>query len=129
MVELDMNYIDKLHRRTNMTHQQISDKSGVPIGTVSRVMSGQTKDPSFATVASIVTALGGSLDQMAGIEIMHETIHNSPADTVIAVSREAYQNSYRSLLEHMASKDKWIWIMFVYCCVLTLSAFVLEVIR
>ena len=51
----------------NLTIQEISEKSGVPSSTVSRIFSGQTDNPSFQNICDIVIAMGGSLDELAGI--------------------------------------------------------------
>lgn len=128
MIDLDLTYLEKLHNSTGMTHQQIADKSGIPVGTVSRIMSGQTRDPAFSTVAGITHALGGSLDEMTGIH--HAKSKADPqSEYIVSVSREAYQNSYNSLLNHIKIKDRWICVMFAYCCFITVAAFVMEVIR
>jgi DNA-binding phage protein len=44
-----------------MTHGDIAQKSGVPIGTVQKLMRGAT-DPQFMTMLKVVSALGQSLD-------------------------------------------------------------------
>ena len=38
------------------------------MGTVSRILAGQVECPSFQAVADMTRALGGSLDELAGIE-------------------------------------------------------------
>ena len=56
-----------LKDKKQMTNQQLSDLSGVPVGTINRILSGQTENPSFQTVCDLVVTLGGSLDELAGI--------------------------------------------------------------
>ena len=53
--------IKEMKIRSGMTNQQVADKSGVPIGTVNRVMADQVQNPDFETVSAIVMALGGSI--------------------------------------------------------------------
>ena len=60
--------LNQLKEKRGLSNQQISDKSGVSLSTVQRIMSGQTASPSYQDVADIVVALGGSLDAMEGIE-------------------------------------------------------------
>ena len=43
---------------------QISQESGVPLGTLNKLFAGQTKDPKLQTVSSIVHALGYTLDDL-----------------------------------------------------------------
>ena len=49
---------------SNMTAQQIADKSGVPVATVNRVLQGLTENPGFDTVCKLVKAMGGSLNDL-----------------------------------------------------------------
>lgn len=52
--------------RSGMTLEQLAKASGVPLSTISRISSGETKEPSFATVSALVLAMGGSLDELSG---------------------------------------------------------------
>ena len=58
--------IKEMKLRSGMTNQQVADKSGVPIGTVNRVMADQVQNPNFETISAIVMALGGSIDEVVG---------------------------------------------------------------
>ena len=49
---------------SNMTAQQIADKSSVPVATVDRVLQGLTENPGFDTVYKLVKAMGGSLNDL-----------------------------------------------------------------
>lgn len=49
---------------SNMTAQQIADKSGVPVATVNRVLQGLTENPGFDTVCKLVKAMDGSLNDL-----------------------------------------------------------------
>lgn len=60
-------YLKALKLKKNLTNQELSDLSGVPVGTINRIMANQTDNPSFQTVCDIVIALDGSLDELAGI--------------------------------------------------------------
>lgn len=51
----------------NPPNAQISEKSGVPESTVSKLMAGTYDNPRFDNVANVVIALGGSLDELMGI--------------------------------------------------------------
>ena len=59
-------YLKALKLKKNLTNQELSDLSGVPVGTINRIMANQTDNPSFQTVCDIVIALDGSLDELAG---------------------------------------------------------------
>lgn len=49
---------------SNMTAQQIADKSSVPVATVNRVLQGLTENPGVDTVCKLVKAMGGSLNDL-----------------------------------------------------------------
>ena len=49
---------------SNMTAQQIADKSSVPVATVNRVLQGLTENPGFDTVCKLVKAMGWSLNDL-----------------------------------------------------------------
>lgn len=58
----------KLKEARNMTVQDISNKSGIPASTISRILSGQTETPYFSNVVDMVIAMGGSIDTIVGIK-------------------------------------------------------------
>jgi DNA-binding helix-turn-helix protein len=102
-------YLRMLKEKKNVTNQELSDLSGVPIGTINRIMARQTDNPSFQTVCDIVIALDGSLDDLAGIK---STVEKEGHNT--ALSMEMVQ-MYRHII---ATKDKWIHRLFICLCCL-----------
>ncbi len=65
-----------LKEKSKLTNQQIADLSGIPLSTVNRIISGDTPNPQFQTIADLVKAMGGSLDEFC--EIPNHTA--SPAE-------------------------------------------------
>lgn len=53
-----------LKEKTGLTLKQIADKTNLPERTVIRIFSGETDNPYVDTLHRIVTALGGSLDDI-----------------------------------------------------------------
>lgn len=49
-------------KKLGMTTEELSEKSGVPIGTLNKILSGATKDPKLETLKAIARVLGLSLD-------------------------------------------------------------------
>ncbi|HCT91669.1 MAG TPA: XRE family transcriptional regulator [Lachnospiraceae bacterium] len=49
-------------KKLNMTTEELSTRSGVPIGTLNKILSGATKDPKLETLKSISKVLGLSLN-------------------------------------------------------------------
>ena len=50
------------------TNQRLSDESGVPIGTINRILAGRTEDPYYSNIVRLCRALTISIDAVEGIE-------------------------------------------------------------
>lgn len=96
--------LKKLKVESKLTTKQISDLSGIPESTISRILSGQTDNPSFDTICAIVKAVGGSLDKLTDI-----TTGSDSADL----------SSLVALYDKIISeKNRYIKILTIICCVL-----------
>jgi transcriptional regulator with XRE-family HTH domain len=71
---------------TGMSVKQIADKTNLPERTVARIFSGDTDNPYVDTLHRIVTALGGSLDDIL-------------ADTKVVVATETLVEVKETLAE------------------------------
>ena len=101
-----------LKEKRKLTTQQLSDLSGVPVGTINRILSGQTDNPSFQTVCDLVMAMDGSLDELVGIQ--EET---PPAEK----KAQASQEILRLYEEMISSKNLWLHRLFAVLCVVTFA--------
>ena len=103
--------LKELKDKRKLTNQQLAELSGVPVGTINRILSGQTDNPSFQTVCDIDMAMDGSLDELVGISEPEKfsVKGKGPGREII----ELYQTI-------ISGKDKWIHRLFVCCCFLTL---------
>lgn len=54
--------IEEYKRRLGMTTAELAEKSGVPKGTLDKILSGVTKDPKLETLKAIARVLGCTLD-------------------------------------------------------------------
>lgn len=54
--------IAEYKKKLNLTTEELSAKSGVPVGTLNKILSGATKDPKLETLKSIARVLGLSLN-------------------------------------------------------------------
>lgn len=90
----------------NLTNQQIADLSGVPLSTVTRILSGQTENPNIQTIADIVGALDGSMDDILGLKSPAQKEPVSHTELI-----ELYKEIIRNKDEVIRSKDKAIKIM------------------
>lgn len=69
--------LDIMKQKSGKTLQQISDECGIPKGTLNKIFAGQTKDPQYGTLKTIVHALGFTVDDLEKFE--NPEIKKSPA--------------------------------------------------
>lgn len=61
--------IAEYKKRLGMTAEELSNQSGVPLGTLNKILSGATKDPKLETLKAIARVLGMSLDDFDDLNI------------------------------------------------------------
>ena len=106
---LDTSYIKTLMERENVTQAKLAELTGIPQGTLSRILNGSTDCPTFANVSAIVKALHGSLDVMTGIV-------SEPNDKPVTMTeRELYEKliadkerQLRSVNGILEQKQQWL---------------------
>lgn len=59
---MGLEVIQELKKKKGLTIEELSALSGVPIGTLNKILSGQTKDPKLETLKAISRVLGCTLD-------------------------------------------------------------------
>lgn len=79
-------------KKAGVTNNQLAEKSGVPVGTIERIMAGNVEDAKFSTVQAIVSAL---------LEFMPEV--GCPDDTT--AGQEELQHRLAEL-EHIAEEKE-----------------------
>ena len=94
--------LKKMKAKRNFTTKQISDLSGIPESTISRILSGQTDNPTFDTICAIVKAMGGSLDKLTDIDTDSDTPDLS-----------ALISLYEKVIKE---KNKYIKILIIISC-------------
>lgn len=110
--------LQELKHRSNMTNQQIADKSNVPLSTVNRIMAGQTDNPSFLNVCDMVKAMGGSLDVFADTptgKASGAAGQCAAIDKISPIYREMIERQDKTI----ETKDKWIKRLFIFAAGLT----------
>lgn len=105
----------ELKENAKMTVQQIADKSGVPVSTVSRILSGETANPQFQTVCDIISAMGGSVDEFIGISKVDKNCDFLSTEKVL---RQVIEDKNKTI-KH---KNRWIYalvamLIFVFAAV------------
>ncbi|MBC8544092.1 MAG: helix-turn-helix domain-containing protein [Clostridia bacterium] len=96
--------LKRMKEERKLTTKQISELSGIPESTISRILSGQTDNPSFDTICALVRAMGGSLDEFTGIQ--------SSAD---APESLALVDLYEKMIDEKNRLIKWLMAV---CCIL-----------
>ena len=96
--------LKRMKEERKLTTKQISELSGIPESTISRILSGQTDNPSFDTICALVRAMGGSLDEFTGIQ--------SSAD---APESLALVDLYEQMIDEKNRLIKWLMAV---CCIL-----------
>lgn len=84
---------------------QIAEESRVPVTTVKRFFSGETKNPGFMSLCQIIYSLGGSVDEVLEIDREKQEAH------VEADSKYSRQLE-RDLLYERKSKYR-VWVSFL----------------
>lgn len=97
----------ELKEKSSLTNQQISELSGVPLSTVTRIFSDQTDNPSFQTINDIVSAMGGSLDEVTGNISQKQS----------AEKEDVHEKLIKLYQDTLAHKNKWIRTLFICLCI------------
>lgn len=91
--------------KAKMTNQDISERSGVPLPTVNRILSGATDSPGVDNVRAISKALGVSMDEIFSEEKKPEEITNagllarmlSNKNETIRIVMQAYESEMEKI--------------------------------
>lgn len=59
---MGLEIISELKKKYNYTTEELSQKSGVPVGTLNKILNGTTKDPKLETLKSLAKVLNCTLD-------------------------------------------------------------------
>ena len=62
-------------KAANLTNDELAAKANVPVGTVNKILSGDTKEPKLPAFMSIASALGTSVDYL-----VYGTTPSSPSE-------------------------------------------------
>lgn len=98
------------------TNQRLADESGVPLGTVGRVLAGSADDPKFQTVCQLAVALEVSLDGVAfktdkSGEMKVTVPQASDSDKLINILRDVINKQQRE--KHILFAALMLLITFV----------------
>ena len=80
--------LNELRKKKGLTNQQIADICNLPLSTVTKVMSGETKDPTLTTLKAIADALDVTLDYLFIEEVESDASKQMSAETFNIMLRE-----------------------------------------
>ncbi len=90
--------IEEYKRRLGMTTAELAEKSGVPKGTLDKILSGVTKDPKLETLKAIARVLGCTLDDFDD-QPRERTIEPSYEDVELLIARNGKKMSKEQKLK------------------------------
>ncbi|MEE1049817.1 MAG: hypothetical protein U0M60_20645 [Clostridia bacterium] len=94
------NYLSNLKAKSGLTYETIAEKSQRSESTVKNLCSGKTEDPRLDTVAPVIYAMGGSIDEM---------YTGKNKDVVKEISINSIKEMYEfQLAEHKATSEAHI---------------------
>jgi predicted transcriptional regulator len=122
-VEKVRTYLTALKEAGNFTSEDIANLSGIPVSTVRNIVTGKTPDARFGTVAKIITAMGGDLNELVGYEKKKEIEVNSMVSL-----KETYEmriadliKSYETRIEDIKSLCELRIVDVQRCCEVRIS--------
>jgi predicted transcriptional regulator len=91
--KLVANYVSMLFEKTGLTYEIVAEKSGRSESTIKNLRLGKTEDPRLDTVAPVIYAMGGSIDEM---------YMGKSKDAVKEISITSIKEIYEQQLSEMA---------------------------
>ena len=83
-------------KKLGMTNSELSERSGVPLSTVAKVLGGTTRRPRIDTIRALEAALGGEIGYDTARLIQQEGAAMEPGDSYIYGSNSRKEDSSRS---------------------------------
>ena len=93
--ELVAEYLTSLRLKNELTYEAIAKRSNKSESTVKKLCNGQTEDPRLDTVAPIVYAMGGSIDEMFNPGKSKDEIK----ETSVLAMKDIYENQLTAIKE------------------------------
>ena len=94
---MNIKRLKELKNLSGFTNEEISKKSGVPLSTVTRILSGQTDNPSVQTIKELVSVMGGSLDYIFELDTPKESESGDDSDNLLNLYKRVLDNKNRTI--------------------------------
>ena len=116
---MGLELINELKKQKKMTSEELARQSGVPLGTLNKILNGSTKDPKIETFRALCPVLGCTLDDLAETEeesvegLLRKLAKKKPHTAVLMGSggdggqevREISQEKYQKILKMLEIID------------------------
>ena len=93
--ELVAEYLTALRLKNDLTFEAVAEKSKRSVSTIKNLCTGKTEDPRLDTVAPIVYAMGGSIDEMYNPDKTKDEIK----ETSVLAMKDIYENQLQAIKE------------------------------
>lgn len=80
MIKTIAESLTEMKKEAGLSNRELAKLSGVPEGTVNKILSGNTEKPSFEDVQKMVTAMGRSIEEIFGEPEPPEAIQTAVID-------------------------------------------------
>lgn len=90
---MGLEIINKLKKEQGLTNEELSIKSGVPLGTLSKITSGITKDPKLETLKALAKVLNCTLDDFDDSSIENKKLFSLKEIDLIEKYRQLSNHS------------------------------------
>lgn len=106
LTEIQLQLLRQLKETSGYTNKQIAEKVGTTESTVSRIYSGDSKDPSFDILSHIIITTGGSVDKILGLSTKIEG--DEDMSSFIEALTKAHKKQCQTYEIAIAAKDQSI---------------------
>ncbi len=102
-----MNIVDKLNylkAKLNITTEELANQSGVPVGTINKILSGETRNPTGKTATKLAKVLGVTAEFLINDDLEGQ---NKAPDTLL-ISSEARVKKVYDILHQALLDAGWL---------------------
>lgn len=109
---MGLEIINELKKKKGLTSEQLSNKSGVPLGTLNKILNGTTKDPKLETLKLLARVLECRLDDFVDSQVKKEAPKKSNQLETIAAHFEGEEfteddlEDIENFIRYVQSKKK-----------------------
>lgn len=107
--------MNEIKQKTGLTNSSWAERSGVPISTVSRILSGATENPGFQTVLDLISAAEVPLSAVLPDGLVFP---DSPASTPAAELLAEKDRRIAGLERQVAFRSRWMRLLAIICTTL-----------